>query len=153
MSGVTLYVSGKAKKLRTLPELIRGETLNAMRRGQQRVRRAAAEGLRLRSIGRALFGRKVSGAYKHMKREKVSEQPAGLFHADLKVFGIAQIQEQGGPIKPHTVKRGGKVWRHPGVKAMPRFPFLDHAVSSQRGVFKVEIDKGVAKVAEIVNRG
>ena len=147
--GATLYQSGKIKKLLTLPQLIRGETVKAMRRGQQRIKRSAAEGLRQRSIGRAIFGRDLSGAYKNIKREKVTEQPAGIFHADMRVKGIAQIQEQGGAIKAHRIGRR----RHPGVRAMPRFPFLDSAVNSQRGAFKTEIDKGVARVAEIVNRG
>lgn len=177
---VTFYVSGRAKKLVTLPQLIKGETVKAMRRGQTRIKRAAAEGLRLRSIGRALFGEKLSGAYKNIKREKVVESPEGMFRADMKVNGVAQIQEQGGPIKPHIIRGKGSLqvrvgrrsavrigkelvsfakgsvvagWQHPGVNAMPRFPYLDAAVRSQAESIRAEVAKGVAKVAEIVSRG
>lgn len=148
MSGVTYYVSGRAKKLMTLPQIIKRETINGIRRGQQRIRRAAAEGLRLRSIGRTLFGKKMSGAYKNLKREKVRET-SGVFSADIRINGVAAIQDRGGRIKAHTIRRRGKSWTHPGAQ-MPAFPFSDAAVNRNRGAFETEIRKAAAKVAALV---
>lgn len=179
MSGVTYYVSGRAKKLQTLDQIIKRETINGIRRGQQRIRRAAAEGLRLRSIGRTLFGKKASGAYKNLKRGRVEEQGNGIFSADLRVNGIAAIQDQGWAIKPHLIRGRGKLqspvmrrsavrvggrgplqsfakgsvvsaYMHPGVKSMPAFPFVNRALESNRGAFKAEIEKAAAKVAALV---
>lgn len=179
---VTYYASGKLKRLQTLPELIRSETVKALRRGQQRIRRSAAEGLKMRSIGRTLFGKKLSGAYKNIKRDRVTENPLGRFSADLIVDGVASIQERGGSIAPHIIRGKGKLesrvgrrsavringrgplvsfpkgsvvkaFMHPGVSAMPSFPYLDRAVSSNRNSFRVEVEKAKNKVAEIVNRG
>lgn len=162
---VTYYVSGKAKKLYTLPEIIRKETISGIRRGQQRIRRAAAEGLRLRSIGRAIFGTKVSGAYKNLKRERVVER-GGVFVAGIKANGVAAIQDQGLAIKPHLIKRRGHEWgngtdfvarsvtsafMHPGVQRMPAFPFLSNSARSQEGAFRTEIERGMARVAAAVN--
>lgn len=151
MSGVTLYVSGKAKKLVTLPELIKKETVKGISRGQTRIRRAAAQGLSQRSIGRALFGGRLSGAYKNIIKGKVREGREGLFSADMKLNGIAAIQEQGGPIAPHAMRRKAKAYQHPGVRHMPAFPFMNRAVSTNRSAFAAEIQKGLDKVARMVN--
>ena len=148
MTEVTYYMSGRAKKLQTLPQLIKRETINGIRRGQQRIRRSAAEGLRLRSIGRTLFGKKASGAYKNLKREKVSER-GGVYNANIIVNGIASIQERGGRIAAHKITRRGKSWMHPGAN-MPAFPFVNRAVENNRGAFKAEIDRGMTKVAALV---
>lgn len=179
-AAVTYYQSGKIKKLLTLPQLIRAETIKGLRRGLHKIRRSASLELGERSIGRALFGRVASGAYKNMKRLPVEEGPAGLFTTGLRVDGVAQIQEQGGAIKPHSIRGKGKLksrvgristirvgreyatfrkgsivssFMHPGVKKMPAFPFLNKAVSANRSAFRAEIDKGLVKVAAIVNNG
>ena len=177
---VTLYVSGRAKRLMSVPELLRRETINGIRRGQQRIRKAAAEGLRLRSIGRTLYGSKVSGAYKNIKRGKVKETTPGLFSADINVNGVAAIQDQGLSIKPHMIRGRGslkvgvgrvstirvgrdlqtffkgdvvKGYMHPGVRSMPAFPFVNRAFKGNEGAFRTEIQKGVARVAAMVNGG
>jgi hypothetical protein len=179
---VTYYQSGKIKKLQTLPQLIRSETIKGIRRGQQKIKKSAAIGLSMRSIGRALFGKKLSGAYKNIKRELVKEGPVGLFSSGLKIDGVAAIQEKGLSIAPHVIRGKGKLqsrvgrrsavringrgplvsfargaivkaFMHPGVKAMPAFPFLDRAVSANRSSFRTEIDKGMARVAAVVNNG
>ncbi len=174
--GVTYYTNGKSKKLLELPQLMRAETLKGIRRAMHGVRRSAALQLRERSIGRALFGYAMSGAYKNMKRLPIKEPQPGVFEGGLLVDGVASIQERGGSIKPHMIRGKGKLkarvgristimgqtyfkgsivsaFQHPGVRQMPAFPFLGKAVAANRGTFKTQIDKGLSKVAEIVNRG
>lgn len=177
---VTYYQSGKMKRLMTVPEMLGREIINGIRRGQQRIRKSAAEGLRLRSIGRTLYGSKVSGAYKNIKRGRVKETTPGLFFADINVNGVAAIQDQGLSIKPHMIRGRGslkarvgrvstirvgrelktffkgdvvKGYMHPGVRSMPAFPFLNRAFKGNEAAFRTEIEKGVAKVAAIVNGG
>lgn len=173
---VTYYQSGKLKRLQTFPQLVRGETIKGIRRAMHGIRRSAALTLRERSIGRALFGYAMSGAYKNIKRLPIREGPTGLFDGGLLIDGVASIQERGGAIKPHMIRGKGSLkakvgristimgktyfkgsvvsaYQHPGVRAMPAFPFVDKAVAENRGIFRAQIDKAMANVAAVVNGG
>ena len=133
---VTYYVSGKAKKLYTLPEIIRKKRSRAF---------VAAAAYPSRHSGRAQaakhrarhFRNKGKQGLQNLKRERVVER-GGVFVAGIKANGVAAIQDQGLAIKPHLIKRRGHEWgngtdfvarsvtsafMHPGVQRMPAFPF------------------------------
>lgn len=164
-AGVTFYMSGRAKKLRTLPQIMEGETKAAMRRGQNRLRTALGDEFRQQGIGRALFGRKLTGTGLKtiIARERV-KKTGELYEVGVRVKGIAAIVAHGGKTRGHGIGSAGKVLsnragffargrvNHPGSQ-MQRDDFPGRAVSKTSGSFRTEVGKIPDRIAEIVNRG
>jgi len=165
MTGVTLYMSGRAKKLKTLPEIIEAETKNAIRRGQNAVRKAIGEEFRKRGIGRAIFEKKLNEkSLKTIIRRDRVKKTGGLYSADVVVKGVAALVARGERSRPHRIGRPGKVLFNPGTgfaatgivqhlgSQFKRDDFPGRAIASSGAAFRREVDKGMAKVAEMVNR-
>lgn len=110
MSGVTYYQSGKIKRLRTLPQIVEGETKAAIRRGQNRLRRALFEEFRSRGLGRSIFakegmstGRALKGIKTVIAREKVQKR-GELYEVGIVIKGMAALVAKGGRTTAHAIK-------------------------------------------------
>lgn len=163
---VTFYMSGRAKKLRTLPQILEGETKAAMRRGQNRLRTALGEEFRQRGIGAAIFGRRLTGAGLKtiIAREKV-KKIGELYEVGVRVKGVAAIVAKGGRTKAHGIGAAGKLLAnpasgfvargrvmHPGSQ-LQRDGFTGRAMAKTAGSFRTELAKVPARIAAIVDRG
>ncbi len=166
MSAVTFYTSGKVKRLRTLPQIMEGLTKAAIRRGQNRLRKAVVDEFRSRGVGRAIFGQKVTATSMKtiVAREKV-KKTGERYEVGIRVKGIAAIVAKGEKTKAHPIGHSNKLMaskargfaargtvQHPGSQ-MQRDDFPGRAVEKTRGAFAAEVGKIPAQVAEIVNRG
>lgn len=163
---VTLYVSGKMKRLQTLPQITERETKNGIRRGLNRLRTAVGDEFRSRGVGRSMFQKGYrKGALKTiLAREKV-KKVGSVFEVGLRIKGIAAIVARGDKTKAHTIGQSGKILanpasgffargrvNHPGSK-MERDDFPGRALDRTSGAFTSEVAKGMDRVAEFVNRG
>lgn len=167
MSGVAFYMSGRAKKLLSAPQLIERETKNGIRRGLNRLRTATGDEFKQRGLGRALFSARGyrKGALKTILARERVKKVGDVYSVGLRVKGVAAIVARGGVTSAHGIGFAGKVLanpaagffargkvQHPGSR-FQRDDFPGRALSKSLGAFKTEVAKGMAKVAEIVNRG
>lgn len=177
--GVTFYMSGKVKRLQTLPQIMERETRAAIRRGQNRLRKAVGEEFRARGVGQAIFRRGYSkGALKTILARERVKKVGDSYEVGLRIKGIAAIVGRGDRTKAHTIKpskwSGDSVSTikagsgilankangffargpvaHPGSK-FERDDFAGRALGRTRGEFRAEVDKGMSRVAEVVARG
>ena len=172
---VTFYMSGRAKKLRTLPQIMEGETKAAIRRGQNRLRKALFDEFRSGGIGRAIFGggdglggglfvKRGSMLKTVIARERV-KKTGEVYEVGVRVKGIAAIVAKGGRTQAHGIGSAGKALanpaagffakgrvNHPG-SSLKRDDFPSRAVAKTAGAFRVEIAKIPDRITEIVNRG
>lgn len=110
-AAVQFYMSGKAKKLKTVPELIKKETLNAVRRGTRFVRNEVHGEYIKRGIGRALYegrGTRILGGSSlatiiKQGRTKYSKDGETI-ETSVYAKGTAALVQQGGSTKPHEIK-------------------------------------------------
>lgn len=166
MSSVTFYQSGKIKKLQTFEQLMGRETKNAIRRGQNRLRKAVGDEFKARGVGASIFakGFKKGGLKTILARERVIQR-GGLYEMGLRIKGVAALVARGGRSAAHSIGQAGKLLANPaagffarGKVAHPgsqfqRDDFPGRALDKTKGAFRVEVEKAKAKVAEIVNRG
>lgn len=163
---VTLFVSGKMKRLQTLPQIMEREIKNGIRRGQNRLRTAVGEEFKARGVGRAMFRKGYQkGALKTiLAREKV-KKTGESYEVGLRIKGIAAIVARGGRTSAHVIGGGTKVLanpktgffargrvNHPGSQ-MQRDDFPGRALSRVGGTFRTEVNKGMDRVAAVVNGG
>jgi hypothetical protein len=161
---VTFYASPKLARLKTADQVIARETMNAIKRGQNTLRRTIAKEFASRGIGRAMFGKGYSkaGLKTVIKRER-PRKIGETYTANVRVKGIAAIVATGDRTKRHSIGSVGKfignkargfaargVVRHPGSKFEPD-NFIDRAVSKTAGVFPAEMEKARARVAAVIN--
>lgn len=164
--GVTFYMSGKVKRLQTLPQIIERETKAAIRRGQNRLRKAVGEEFRARGVGQAIFRRGYAkGALKTILARERVKKVGDSYEVGLRIKGIAAIVGRGGRTAQHPIGQPGKTLAsavngffargrvsHPGSK-FERDDFPGRALARTRGEFRAEVDKGMSRVAEVVARG
>lgn len=163
---VTLYMSGKMKKLQTLPQITERAIKNGLRRGQNKLRTALGEEFRSRGVGRAMFQRGYrKGALKTiLAREKVKKS-GEVYEVGIKIKGIAAIVARGDRTKAHPIGVPGKILanpaagffargrvNHPGSQ-MVRDDFTGRATNRTEGAFRSEVAKGMDQVAAMVNNG
>lgn len=163
---VTFYMSGKMKRLQTLPQIIEREIKNGIRRGQNRLRTAVGDEFRSRGVGRAIFAKGYrKGALKTiMAREKV-KKTGDTYEVGLRIKGIAAIVARGDRTAAHPIGTAGQILanrasgffargrvNHPGSQ-MQRDDFPGRALSRVGGSFRTEVDKGMSRAAEFVSRG
>lgn len=165
--GVAFYVSGRVKRLRTIPQIMEGETKAAIRRGQNKLRTAVAEEFRTRGIGAAIFrdGYSASAMKTILAREKVKKR-GEVYEVGLRVKGIAAIVAKGDRTKAHKIKpqRGTVLANpatgffargavdHPGSR-FQRDDFPGRAMERTRGAFAAEVGKIPARIAQVIDRG
>lgn len=168
---VTFYMSGRAKRLRTIPQIMEGETKAAIRRGQNRLRTALFDEFRSRGIGQAIFAKQGGGIFTKgggiktvIARERV-KKTGEVYEVGVRVKGIAAIVAKGGRTQAHGIGSAGKALanpaagffakgrvNHPG-SSLKRDDFPSRAVAKTAGAFRVEVAKIPDRIAEIVNRG
>lgn len=164
--GVAFYVSGRVKRLRTLPQIMEGETKAAIRRGQNKLRSAIGEEFRQHGIGRAIFGKRLTGTGMKtiVAREKV-RKTGEIYSVGVRVKGVAAIVARGERTKTHGIGSAGKLLvnqasgfaargrvSHPGSQ-MRRDDFPGRALDKSRGAFAAEVAKIPARIAQVVDRG
>lgn len=84
------------------PEVVRIQT-RALEKHANEARKATVAGLVSRSIGKGIFGRNPSGAWKLVTVSKPVVQGDNVA-LKITLKGLAALQEVGGRIKPHIIK-------------------------------------------------
>lgn len=166
MASVDYYVSGRLKRLQTLPQIMEREVKSGLRRGLTRLRSAVGDEFRSRGVGRSIFavGYRKGALKTILARERVKKSGDG-YEVGLRVKGVAAIVARGGRTRAHPIGAAGQVLanpktgffvrgrvNHPGSQ-MQRDDFPGRALAKVGGAFRVEVDKGMARVAEVVGRG
>lgn len=131
---------------------------------ERRANDARKEAVRLfvsRGIGRGIFGKRDSGAWKIIKLSPVTES-GGNMSLKLQAVGLAALQETGGRIKPHRIPRTGStlmafqmagalqfatVVQHPGA-SVAKYPALQPAAAKIPAAVIADIQPAIAALWE-----
>lgn len=198
--GVTYYKSGRISMMRTLPQLIKAQTVASVRRATRALRNEIHAEYIKRGIGRALYegrGTRILGGsqLKTIIKAATTRHRGDVIETAVYVKGTAALVATGGKTKEHDIKpsldkfrtssrqsqyhliahkaytggnayadlkgvmssgKGGKfiaagTVRHPGSR-FKKDGFMDRGAARGLPRFKEEVTKGMAKVAEVVNR-
>lgn len=94
--------AGFADALVQFGDSIRPAIVRALKRAGEEPKRLAVGGFVSRGIGKGIFGRNATGAYKIIKVGAV-ETKGSTFVLALELRGFAALQEQGGRTKAHDI--------------------------------------------------
>jgi len=138
------------------------EQINAIRRAMTFARSIVIKRVRSTGVGRALWGRKGSGARLMVPRQRVTRS-GGVIHGGLLLRGLAAMIDAGGRTLPHEIKPkkarvlantvsgffSATAVRHPGSRIAAE-AFSEAAMREALPRITEEIDKGLQRLADRV---
>jgi hypothetical protein len=163
---VNLEITIDDKAIRAALARVGGTALNkiirpSLERRANDARKEAVKAFVSRGIGRGIFGRNDSGAWKMIRLSPVVESGSNL-SLKLSAVGFAALQETGGRIKPHRIqaRKGGvlafvtggtlafaKFVNHPGA-SVPKYPALQPAAEKIPAAVIADIQPLIAALWE-----